>query len=590
MLTHAVANDVIVSPPPAFADQSKKRKQSGVMRVRMLLNWFEDEFKIGQPPPRPFYSSDANGVGSGGVGSGGGGGAGSSSRGGGGGLLTPLSATPRKQQQPNPTTSDTPIVLDDSDSDCGEHLAAAHNGSTGRGNSEHEPVLIDSDSSEDATAAAKSTLLTVQREGKGKGKASAAKSPNRNRTYSVGDDSSGNHQHHHNFREQQDEQDEQHHDSELCEELHRTLLEREGSQRSVACLFVVACRVTGLPARLVWSLQPLPLNGRKRVVSGDRGENGGEKKKRKKKRGDARSRLGKIIKKVRVSGVGDVPADAAEDPDFLKAIALSLQEAHGGGGGPAADAASERNREANLGKAYRDSAVLEGCGIDSTDDDEHSSGESASKSARKLKLEDAHTAQKEQRKQEKKRQNKSEKKERKRRAAGLVAPSPPSAGVSRPASTHTSHTQSIVKYDYWAEVYLDKKWVHASCLNGTMDDAHSVEATATQPLHYIIAVDEATQVRDVTERYAASWLTNTHKLRIDNKWWNSMLQLYEDAHSRINVDQEFAEAEALQEFHLKKMIPTSFVSEIVSLRFRALSLSLSPSLSLSLSLSLFRMG
>jgi hypothetical protein len=87
-----------------------------------------------------------------------------------------------------------------------------------------------------------------------------------------------------------------------------------------------------------------------------------------------------------------------------------------------------------------------------------------------------------------------------------------------------------------------------------MDAAGSTEGTATNPLHYIVAVDELCKVRDVTERYAKQWLTSTRKLRTNPSWWGETVELYQgntevrgsDPKAPIDLDGDDDEAAALK--------------------------------------------
>lgn len=131
------------------------------MDVRNLLNWFEEEFTIATLPPLPPALSRHNG----GVGVGRGGNDAADS----------AVVTPTKPQQPKPTTADTPITLDDSDSDTADGGSpsggAAVTAASPKGHSEQEPITLDSDSFEDeATAPTREVGEKEREKRKGKGK------------------------------------------------------------------------------------------------------------------------------------------------------------------------------------------------------------------------------------------------------------------------------------------------------------------------------------------------------------------------------------------------------------------------------------
>ncbi|XP_076814596.1 DNA repair protein complementing XP-C cells homolog [Clavelina lepadiformis] len=109
----------------------------------------------------------------------------------------------------------------------------------------------------------------------------------------------------------------------------------------------------------------------------------------------------------------------------------------------------------------------------------------------------------------------------------------------------------------WIEVYLrDVGWLCIDCISGTIDQPKQMEALVSGPLHYVVGFDNEHCVKDVTARYASSWLTTTRKLRIgnvDKDWWRNTLKLFK---TKDQVqDQE--ENEQLETALLSRPLPTS---------------------------------
>lgn len=49
------------------------------------------------------------------------------------------------------------------------------------------------------------------------------------------------------------------------------------------------------------------------------------------------------------------------------------------------------------------------------------------------------------------------------------------------------------------------------------------QARATHPISYIVAWNNANNLKDVTRRYCKNFSTVTRKLRVDPKWWEESL-------------------------------------------------------------------
>ncbi|XP_075687934.1 DNA repair protein complementing XP-C cells isoform X2 [Rhinoderma darwinii] len=109
--------------------------------------------------------------------------------------------------------------------------------------------------------------------------------------------------------------------------------------------------------------------------------------------------------------------------------------------------------------------------------------------------------------------------------------------------------------DQWVEVYLEKeeKWMCVDCVYGTVNQPSLCYKAATKPTTYIVGIDTAGHVKDVTRRYDPEWMTNTRKRRVDAEWWEETLMFYKSPDTTLE-DGEDAEFEAKL---LDKPLPTS---------------------------------
>jgi len=98
-------------------------------------------------------------------------------------------------------------------------------------------------------------------------------------------------------------------------------------------------------------------------------------------------------------------------------------------------------------------------------------------------------------------------------------PKPSTKSKSKPSST---------THDYWAEVYLDKKWVPVDLSSGKLNCPSELESRASKPLLYVLAINNRGRIKDVTQRYASNFLTQTRKLRVDQDWLDETLVHYKD--------------------------------------------------------------
>lgn len=111
--------------------------------------------------------------------------------------------------------------------------------------------------------------------------------------------------------------------------------------------------------------------------------------------------------------------------------------------------------------------------------------------------------------------------------------------------------------DEWLEVYLEStgKWVCVDVDQG-VGQPQLCSHQATQPITYVVAVDDEGYLKDLSSRYDPTWLTSSRRRRVDSEWWEETMELYKspDAERGQKEDQE------MQAKLLDKPLPTS-VSE-----------------------------
>lgn len=95
--------------------------------------------------------------------------------------------------------------------------------------------------------------------------------------------------------------------------------------------------------------------------------------------------------------------------------------------------------------------------------------------------------------------------------------------------------------DEWIEVYLKgaKRWVCVDVDQG-VGQPELCYSQATQPVTYVVGVDENGYLKDVSSRYDPNWLTSSRKRRIDSEWWAETLCYYEcpDSEQKKEEDKE----------------------------------------------------
>ncbi|XP_078270399.1 DNA repair protein complementing XP-C cells [Rhinoraja longicauda] len=140
----------------------------------------------------------------------------------------------------------------------------------------------------------------------------------------------------------------------------------------------------------------------------------------------------------------------------------------------------------------------------------------------------------------------------KRRSSGRRKPSD---GVVGPAGEVPAHATPS---DQWVEVYLEveKRWVAVDCVHNAVDRPELCGQRATKPLRYIVGFDGQGNVRDVTQRYDAAWMTATRKIRVDPAWWDQTLSPYRSAFTQRDMQEDL-------ELHAKMLdqaLPTSIAA------------------------------
>lgn len=117
---------------------------------------------------------------------------------------------------------------------------------------------------------------------------------------------------------------------------------------------------------------------------------------------------------------------------------------------------------------------------------------------------------------------------------GFVEASASAAGSKRKGGKKPSGDggkagrQGAAGVDQWLEVFLEReeKWVCVDCVHGVVGQPLTCYQYATKPVTYVVGIDGAGCVRDVTQRYDPAWLTATRKSRVDAAWWAETLRPY----------------------------------------------------------------
>lgn len=109
--------------------------------------------------------------------------------------------------------------------------------------------------------------------------------------------------------------------------------------------------------------------------------------------------------------------------------------------------------------------------------------------------------------------------------------------------------------NWWTEVFLpsDKKWICVHLESSSVNHPEMCEQQAAQPMVYVVSFDNDNAVKDVTNRYASSFMSKTRKLRIDFDWWEDTLLPYKSKNKKMDK----MEDSHLEDQLLDKPLPTS---------------------------------
>lgn len=135
------------------------------------------------------------------------------------------------------------------------------------------------------------------------------------------------------------------------------------------------------------------------------------------------------------------------------------------------------------------------------------------------------------------------------------SPSNSKEDKSRNKSKKDSVSLQSGERDYWCEIWLSRetKWVPVDLLTGRINTPAEFEGKASKPLTYVLAINRDGSLKDVTQRYAPSFLVNTRKLRYDQSWVEEVLALYPPS----NKEQVEREDLALSRQAEEAPLPTS---------------------------------
>lgn len=113
-------------------------------------------------------------------------------------------------------------------------------------------------------------------------------------------------------------------------------------------------------------------------------------------------------------------------------------------------------------------------------------------------------------------------------ASASAAGSKPKGGKKPSGDGGKAGRQGAAGVDQWLEVFLEReeKWVCVDCVHGVVGQPLTCYQYATKPVTYVVGIDGAGCVRDVTQRYDPAWLTATRKSRVDAAWWAETLRPY----------------------------------------------------------------
>ncbi len=140
----------------------------------------------------------------------------------------------------------------------------------------------------------------------------------------------------------------------------------------------------------------------------------------------------------------------------------------------------------------------------------------------------------------------------------------PVQSQSRKIISTDSEAEALVKKkkttDVWMEIYLEQEeqWMSVDVISGQIHCDRNLERNASDPLLYVVAYNFDLTWKDVTARYASSFLSTTRKQRAHPTWSKLMNIRREKPSARSK-----AEDESLEKSLTERPMPTS-ISEFKS--------------------------
>lgn len=131
---------------------------------------------------------------------------------------------------------------------------------------------------------------------------------------------------------------------------------------------------------------------------------------------------------------------------------------------------------------------------------------------------------------------------------------------SEATETKVKATRQKKKIDVWMEIYLEQEeqWMSVDVVGAKIHCDRHLESNASEPLLYVVAFNQDLSWKDVTARYASSFLSTTRKQRAHPTWTKLL-----DLHREPTTARSKAEDESLEKSLTDRPMPTS-ISELKS--------------------------
>lgn len=126
------------------------------------------------------------------------------------------------------------------------------------------------------------------------------------------------------------------------------------------------------------------------------------------------------------------------------------------------------------------------------------------------------------------------------------------AGPSNAALSPSKKSKAI---DIWVEVYSEKdaRWIAIDVFRGKVDCVKEISKAATHPMVYVFAWNNDKSLKDVSARYCPNLNTTVRKMRVDNKYLNSITLQF----AGVKTARDRKEDEQLNSLQMEKPMPTS---------------------------------